>query len=227
MHVPTRADGELDYTCAVDPLGVRDYALSIARPLAGSFGLWRLPQALALFEHVSAMTYVADPLGVNDFVQSPLETLRHRAGNCAALTVLLTSTLRSVGIPSRMMGIDDGTRDGGHLLAQLCIGGYDLDDLPDDLDDCRAPRWLREIYDVDDVLNNMYFERDRGNRWLFLDPVFSEFAGDVEGLVEGGFMWFSRNGDGIEWEDAVYFSDGSDRMHSIQAISTSYVQIVS
>jgi transglutaminase-like putative cysteine protease len=227
MHVPTRADGELDYTCAVDPLGVRDYALSIAKPLAGPFGLWRLPQALALFAHVSAMTYVADPLGVNDFVQSPLETLRHRAGNCAALTVLFTSLARSIGIPTRMLGLDDPTRDGGHLLAELFIGGYDLDDLPDDLDDCRAPRWLRQIYDEDAVLGNMYFETERENRWLFLDPVFSEFAGDIEALVEEGFMWFSPNGNDIEWEDAVYFSDGSDRMHSFPAVSTSYIQIVS
>jgi hypothetical protein len=221
MRLPIRADGELDYTCAIDPLGVRNTALRIVRPLAPEDGDWSLPQALALFDHVAAMKYVPDPLGIDDFVQSPVETLQHRAGNCEALALALCSLCRSVGIPTRMMGLSDGSADGGHLLAQLFIGRYDLDDLPDDLDDCCAPRWMRELYDDDEVLDNMYFETEHGNQWLFFDPVIGEFAGDVEGLVDEGLMWYSgRNS--LGWEDAVYFSDGSA---SCPILSTSTVPL--
>src|SRR5947209_10248599 len=101
MLLPYRSDGELDYARAVMPLEVREHAVELSRPYAPHSGLWSVPQALALFHHVRNLAYIADPLGVDAYVQEPDVTLRMGAGNCEAKAALLCSLWRAVGISSR------------------------------------------------------------------------------------------------------------------------------
>ena len=90
MLLPYRSDGELDYARAVMPLEVREHAVELSRPYAPHSGLWSVPQALALFHHVRNLAYIADPLGVDAYVQEPDVTLRMGAGNCEAKAALLS-----------------------------------------------------------------------------------------------------------------------------------------
>lgn len=222
MLLPYRSDGHLDYPRAVMPLAVREHAAQISARFAPYAGLWSMPEALALFHHVRELGYIADPIGIDAYVQEPEVTLRVGAGNCEAKALLACSMFRAVGIPSRLLRLSNGSI--AHLLTQLWIGNYNLWDIPDDLAYYEAPRWLRRRYA--NVADFQYRELDTaGGQWVYADPVLSSFVGDIAGLLELGLLTWGEAG--VTGTDACYFSDGSDQMLSIPQFGTSYFQIVS
>lgn len=202
---PQFGSHSVDYSRLVDPRGVRETAVRIAAPLAPPIGSWSMAQGIELFHYVRALPYIADPAGVF-YVQPPTVTLQLGAGNCQAKALALTSLYRSIGIPSRLALVFGGGR--AHLLTQLCIGPYDMTALSADLAARGSSASTRAKYVG--ICPRQYVDTDAsGNRWLITDATMSEFAGDVEQLVQSGFMY--RSSAGAPYTNPpTYFSDGAD-----------------
>jgi transglutaminase-like putative cysteine protease len=198
-------DRQIEYSDIVDPIGVRDAAIAIARRYQG--GIWNIAQVVALFHFVRDMDYIADPAGMDDFVQAPVKTLQLRAGNCEGKSLLLASLLRAVGIRSRLLYIRRPPL--AHLLVEACVEDYDLNRLHADAASLRLEPRLLRLYER--TVREQYSEVDgKGHRWLIADPCFSRFAGDISLLVRDG--WMRKTATGAPWmHPPVYFSDGSDR----------------
>jgi hypothetical protein len=195
----------IDYSDIVDPIGVRETAIRIARRYQG--GIWNIAQMIALFHFVRDMDYIGDPAGMDDFAQAPLRTLQLRAGNCEGKSLLLASLLRAVGIRSRLLYVRRPPL--AHLLVEACTESYDLRHIYRDVAALRLDPRLLPLYVH--ARGQQYVETDTaGHRWLIVDPCFSSFAGDITFLVRDG--WMQKTATGAPWtHPPVYFSDGSDR----------------
>lgn len=97
-----------------------ELARCIVRPVRGES--WA-QEATAMLNFVRRnIRYTRDVQGV-ETVQSPLQTLRLRTGDCDDLSVLLASLLASIGHSTRFVAV--GFRKGSlsHVLVETRIGG--------------------------------------------------------------------------------------------------------
>ncbi|HKO55676.1 MAG TPA: transglutaminase-like domain-containing protein [Thermoanaerobaculia bacterium] len=191
-----------DFSKFVDPLTVRDVAVRLTAPFA-RHGYWNMTQAVALFEFVRQMPYVARPLGMPEYEQTIAETLQRGAGHCSARALLFASLCRSVGITSRLAAVHG--REGHHLLTEIFLGTYPLEGLYADLVHTGCPPTITEKYRAASLCREL---DALGNAWLIADATMSRFAGDIDPLIDSGFA--TRYPPSWVWTNPpAYFSDGS------------------
>ena len=82
--------------------------------------------AAAIFEWVHSFAYVREPAGpghIGEVVQSPILTIRLRAGDCDCLAALICAAAGIVGMPCRIGYIITG-QNFAHILAAVRPGYY-------------------------------------------------------------------------------------------------------
>jgi transglutaminase-like putative cysteine protease len=82
---------------------------------------WRAECAALLAYVQEHVKYVRDVLGV-ETLQTPVQTLRLRRGDCDDQSMLLAALLMSVGHPARFVAVGSETNTFCHVLVQTKIG---------------------------------------------------------------------------------------------------------
>jgi len=109
--------------------------------------------------------YISDPYKL-EYVASPIETLRIKAGDCDDFAVLLASMYRAVGIRSAVGLIDTRSMDADHGTALVALERMELDEFE------KALEKYSVIFGYKTWDCISYFSRD-GIVWVIVDPLMS------------------------------------------------------
>lgn len=170
------------------------------------------PDPRVVYESVMLHHYVRTELAdePRDHDVDPLktfsETWNSKAGNCEEQSILLCSLLRQLpDHRTRFITVDNGNLE-GHALLEITYTDFDDPD--------RVARLIRVahrfIEGVDREAHEIHWETDRGEHWFVLDPIKSDYVGDVSRHVEEGYV--HREADGTwEWHRTKDTGDGRIR----------------
>lgn len=109
--------------------------------------------------------YISDPYKL-EYIASPEETLRVKAGDCDDFAVLLASMYRAVGVRSAVGLIDTEGRGADHATALVALERTELDEFK------RALEKYSVIFGYKTWGCVSYFNRD-GVIWVIVDPPMS------------------------------------------------------
>jgi len=154
------------------------------------------PTPRVVYESVMLHHYVRNEIAdePRDHATDPLktfsETWNSGRGNCEEKSILLCSLLRGLsGHRTRFVTVDNGRLE-GHALLEIAYTGFD--------DPERVARLVRVAHEfveeIDREASDIHWETDGGDHWFVLDPVKSEYVGDVARHVEEGYVHRREDG---------------------------------
>lgn len=187
----------VNYGEYIDPFSVRNLAIQLILPFADQYGGWNYYQAAALFDYVKEnIKYVYDPIGF-EYIANPAETVNVGAGDCEGQAILLASLCVSVGIPARLVYCSKP--GSAHLLCQIDFG---FSHMPD------VSYYLKKYYLSNKLKmtpDGFNFQWDTaGRQWLMADTTICRYLGDIQPLVNNGYIAWGKDRTGWSWLSEIY-----------------------
>lgn len=154
------------------------------------------PTPRVVYESVMLHHYVRNEIvdEPRDHAVDPLktfsETWNSGRGNCEEKSILLCSLLRKLPDQrTRFVTVDNGRLE-GHALLEIAYTEFD--------DPERVARLVRVAHEfveeIDQEAGEIHWETDGGTHWFVLDPVKSDYVGDLSRHVEEGYVHKREDG---------------------------------
>ncbi len=158
-----------------------------------------VPDPPAIYESVMLHHYVYHRLENRwrDHDTDPLRTFRGTwaigSGNCEEKSIVLCSLLRKLpGLDTEFLTVENERGEGHALLSTRCDDFQD----PDHVSDMLRTAY-REIEGINCNATEIHWETILDEKWFVVDPIKSEYIGDVTQHVEDGYV--VKHDDYWEW----------------------------
>lgn len=188
-----------DIVSEIDPATVKRPAENLADTVDDP-GPARCRVVAAIHDHVAnEVDYTSERPG---FTREPVETWL-KGGNCVDQSLLTVSLLEAIGLSARLVAVGSADGERGHMLTQVHFDVADQQVVMDALNDYYGAGLASvRAYACERLEDELGY-------WFVADPEMSSYVGDIQGLLDQGYIRQTDDG-GWEWtnrERVVYDVD--------------------